>query len=240
MQKQRPFVLTIAGFDPSAGAGILADIKTFEQLGVYGLAICTGNTLQSETDFVYVKWRRQSRVEEEINFLLENYPVTAVKTGIVPSFDFLERVVDLIRSNSSEIKIVVDPVCKSTTGFEFTDAKLSANLLEKITLLTPNIPEARKLFGKRNPQPNSSVLVTGGHDADDPGTDRLYVNGSTMDLLPQKISPTPKHGSGCVLSAAITAFLALGEPLDLACAKAKRYAENFLNSNKSLLGYHAS
>ncbi|MBI2722751.1 MAG: hydroxymethylpyrimidine/phosphomethylpyrimidine kinase [Bacteroidetes bacterium] len=249
MQTERPYALTIAGFDPCSGAGLTADIKTFEQLKVYGLAVCTGLTLQTEDEFVSVSWRDVKEVKKEVDFLLKKYPVKAVKFGIVPSFTFLEELVNLINDLNSDIKIVIDPISKASTGFSFNknDLLLKNGFLEKITLLTPNIPELELMSRGENENlfineisSYSNLLVKGGHKSVNVGTDVLYQKNSTSEFPSDILNATPKHGSGCVLSAAITAHLAMGKNVKQSCSDSKKYIEKFLISNKSLLGFHAS
>src|SRR6187431_1237109 len=118
MSKNRPIVLTIAGFDPSGGAGVLADIKTFEQHKVYGFAINTANTIQTENEFHKIEWATIDFVLESITTLLGNYAVNAVKIGIVPSLDYLSKIVFCLKYHSSNIKIIWDPILKSSTEFD--------------------------------------------------------------------------------------------------------------------------
>lgn len=250
MQTERPYALTIAGFDPSSGAGLTADIKTFEQLKVYGLAICTGWTLQTENKFYSVDWRKLEHVEKELDVLLETYPIKAVKFGIVPSLDWLFHLTEKIKSHSSKISIVVDPVWKSSTGFEFADfgndKKLTA-IFKNISLLTPNRDELLRIADKKNPHEAAKdlsgfvdVLLKGGHSKDDKGTDWYYDGDSSHEIKPGITEVWSKHGSGCVLSAAITSYLARGKNSHDACRDAKHYIEKYLASNKSLIGFHAS
>lgn len=249
MQTERPYVLTIAGFDTSSGAGLTADIKTFEQLKVYGLAVCTGTTLQTEDNFVSVEWRKISDVKKEIAVLLKAYPVKAVKFGIVPSFGFLNQLVHFIKEINSGIKIIIDPVWKSSTGFVLNDNHLvlKPDFLKQVELITPNVHEFDLMRGDKNDErfideftQHSNLLLKGGHKLERTGTDTLYTKNFSTDLISFGENISPKHGSGCVLSAAITAYIALGKDLGEACAFAKLYTEKFLNSNNSLLGYHAS
>lgn len=249
MQTERPYALTIAGFDPCSGAGVTADIKTFEQLKVYGLAVCTGLTLQTEEDFVSVSWRDVKEVKKEVDLLLKKYPVKAVKFGIVPSFIFMEELVNLIHEHDAEIKIVIDPIWKASEGFSLNTSELIFNkaFMEKITLLTPNIPELGFLSNGKNENQfinevasYSNLLVKGGHKSVNVGTDVLYQKNNTWEFASNIKNAFPKHGSGCVLSAAITAHLSLGKSLKQSCSAAKKYIEKFLISNNSLLGFHAS
>ncbi len=248
MPATRPYVISIAGFDPSGGAGLLADIKTFEQHGVYGLAVNTANTIQTGHAFHAVNWASLDEVLSTIDALMDAYPVQYVKTGIVPSFGFLSAVVTHLKQKNTSIRIITDPVIRSSSGFSFHDQQANndiTNLLKHIYLLTPNVQEAESLSGSHDAKvaalalsAHCHVLLKGGHSTAEPGTDHLYTQGSCITLKPGRQDITAKHGSGCVLSAAITANLALGNDLPTACAKAKAYVEQFLSSHPSLLGYH--
>lgn len=247
MSKNRPIVLTIAGFDPSGGAGILADTKTFEQHKVYGFAINTANTIQTENEFHKIQWTPIDFILESITVLLGNYVIKAVKIGIVPSLDYLGQIVFCLKKHYPFIKIIWDPVLKSSTAFEFLDIKnqvLLYEILVGIDLITPNYNEMQKLFPDFNPHSNTSLsgvgalLLKGGHNTIEIGVDYLYASNEIHKYLPKNDNCFEKHGSGCVLSAAITANLALGQNLKTACANAKTYTENYLLSNPSKLGFH--
>lgn len=249
MSANRPFVLTIAGHDPSGGAGILSDIKTFEQHQVYGLAIATGNTIQTETQFLDMQWTNLDFVLDSIKTLLRTYDIKAVKIGIVPSLVYLKEIVKAIKRRSPKTKIVWDTVLKSSTEYEFTAIENQSELIEilqKIDLITPNYVEIRKLSELKNSAEEIAqslsiycpVLLKGGHNPTQKGVDYLYIDKESAKLVSSPIFSSEKHGSGCVLSSAITANLALGHDLLLSSLKAKTYIEKYLNSNTTLLGYH--
>jgi hydroxymethylpyrimidine/phosphomethylpyrimidine kinase len=248
MQDNRPIVMSIAGMDPSAGAGLLADIKTFEQHRVYGLGITTAQTLQTDTQFFSIRWEETDDILEAIEKMLLNYKVKAIKIGIVKNIDALDQIVSLINIIDSNIKIVVDPVIKSSTGFSFWDEIDQAvlfQLLTKIFLVTPNYHEVLQLIpstdAKKSAEELSSycnVLLKGGHNKEEAGVDYLYTQNGVEKMIAQTETIFPKHGSGCVLSAAITANIALGDDLAVSCKKAKKYIEQFLTSNETTLGNH--
>ncbi|KRB54405.1 hydroxymethylpyrimidine/phosphomethylpyrimidine kinase [Flavobacterium sp. Root186] len=248
MSENRPFVLTIAGLDPSGGAGILADIKTFEQHKVSGFAISTANTIQTENTFYEVQWTDLSFVIRSIETFFLNYKISAVKIGIVSSLHDLSRIVSTIKLLSPSTKIVWDPVLKSTTKFEFTVIKDYSDLhkiLSKIDLITPNYNEIEVLFPgfiSKNLRPQNEIsthiLLKGGHNKSAIGTDLLFFKNEIFDLLPTHKKCFEKHGSGCVLSAAIASNLALNHNITEACKNAKTYIENYLSSSSTLIGYH--
>lgn len=250
MSENRPFVLTIAGFDPSAGAGILADIKTFEQLKTYGIAIPTAYTIQTENQFVEMEWVTIEKVVFQIELFLKAYKIKAIKIGIVSSLSDLKFIIQKIRSIDSKVPIIWDTVLKSTSEFSFLEIENQQDLefiLQAIQLITPNQDEVLKLIPNaisveenlnylRN---HIAVLWKGGHKKETKGTDILLNKNSEIRIPPTLDNCSDKHGSGCVLSSAITAYLSLGENLEEACRKAKLYTEKILQSNLSKLAYHA-
>lgn len=249
MSENRPFVLTIAGFDPSAGAGILADIKTFEQLKTYGIAITTACTIQTEHKFIKLDWVALEKILLQIELFLEEYEVKAIKIGIVSSLFDLKSIIQKIRSIDAHVPIIWDTVLKSTTDFSFLEIENQDDLesiLKSIQLITPNHDEVLKLIPQGiSVEENlnylrsfTSVLWKGGHKYYHKGTDILFTNDEEIWIEPLLENCSEKHGSGCVLSSAITAYLCLGENLEKACIKAKIYTETLLESNTSKLGYH--
>lgn len=248
MSANRPFVLTIAGLDPSGGAGILADIKTFEQHKVTGFAIATANTIQTENKFHDIEWIDLAFVIKSIETLFASYKIETVKIGIVPSIEYLSEIVSAIKLQSPATQIIWDPVLKSTTKFEFMvieDYSHLHKILSKIDLITPNYNEIEilfpgfisKNFGLQNGI-SSAVLLKGGHNESAIGTDRLFLKNEVLDLLPTHQKCFEKHGSGCVLSSAIASNLALNQTISEACINAKIYIEKYLSSTPTLIGYH--
>ncbi|MFC3336825.1 bifunctional hydroxymethylpyrimidine kinase/phosphomethylpyrimidine kinase [Flavobacterium palustre] len=227
----------------------MADIKTFEQHQVYGFAINTANTIQTENEFVAIQWTELSFVLQSIETLFEAYEIKAVKIGIIPSLDYLKSIVFLIKILSPKTKIVWDTVLKSTTEFDFLNIQNQEDLisiLNQIDLITPNYNEILKLIPTEKKVEISiemlskycAVLLKGGHHPTEIGTDFLHMQNQFFRLSPNNTKVYPKHGSGCVLSAAITANLALKQNLLHACKNAKSYTENFLLSNPTQLGNH--
>lgn len=249
MSASRPFALTIAGFDPSGGAGVLADIKTLEQHRVYGLAVATANTLQTENVFHGIEWTEMGFVLNSIGTLFGSYKIKAVKIGIVPSLEYLRNIVIAIKRAAPTTKIIWDPVLKSTTDFEFTTIANRSDLIEilqQLDLITPNFEEILKLSAEDKTAEEIAksysnlcpVLLKGGHHPKLKGMDILFAHGASTKILPKTEKVYPKHGSGCVLSSAIAANFALGQDLVTSCREAKTYIENYLNTNTTLLGYH--
>jgi len=251
MQEFRQIVLSVAGFDPSAGAGVLADIKTFERFKVYGLGISTATTFQTDKIFEDCVWVKPEEVLRQLNLLFDRFDVAYVKIGIVPDIYFLSTVVSEIKSLSINTQIVWDPVYKSSTGFSFfapvSDEFILSEVLKNLTLITPNHSEAL-FFGKEENEQKSAkklsaycnVLLKDGHGEGEIATDILYLkNGEEITLSSERIKGAAKHGSGCVLSAGIISLLAQDYSIEAACRESKEYITRFLMSSNELLGYHA-
>ncbi|WP_298548488.1 hydroxymethylpyrimidine/phosphomethylpyrimidine kinase [uncultured Aquimarina sp.] len=257
--RNRPNVLTIAGFDPSSGAGLTADIKTFEALKCYGLAVCTANTIQNDTDFEECIWNDIEVIKSQISILFKKFNIDYVKIGIVQNWKILHEIIDFLLKKNSAIKIVLDPVLKSSSEFDFHSPNVSSRnpdlnsiknhfeeVLKKIYLLTPNYEEIQMFYTDktieetvRHISSKTNVFLKGGHRKEMLGKDELFTrDGKYFVLNPKNKNIAEKHGSGCVLSSAITSYLSLGFPLLKSCFRGKRYTEKVLSSNKTLLGYH--
>lgn len=247
MQTERPFVMSIAGYDPSGGAGLLADIKTFEQLKVQGLGVCTAMTIQTGSECLNLEWQPLETIVSSIDILMKSYPVKVLKIGVVKDAEFLNEIILTIKANHPEAKIIWDPVLKSTSEFSFFDLKTIPqlkNVIQQIDLLTPNYNEYKILLENHVFQvgdSSCSVLIKGGHRENQLGTDILFEKEKEISIKPNDTASAfhPKHGSGCVLSSAIAGYLAKGENVEQACRKGKSYIEKFLTSNPTLLGFHS-
>ena len=249
MSKNRPFVLSIAGFDPSGGAGVLADCKTFEQHNVYGFAIITANTIQTEDNFYKIEWTDLNFVLESVEKLFENYSIKAVKIGIIPSLQYLHEIVSTIKRLSPKTIIVWDTILKSSTNFDFLaieNQNVLTEVLQQLDIITPNYDEILKLTTETIAaeriaeilSQHCSVLLKGGHNPEAIGVDYLHIQDRFFRLEPTNALTYEKHGSGCVLSASIVANMALEHNTLTACRNAKIYIENYLSSNTTKLGYH--
>jgi hydroxymethylpyrimidine/phosphomethylpyrimidine kinase len=245
MQKTRTYVISIAGFDPSAGAGILADIKTFEQNDVYGFGVCSAITIQNDADFFELEWMDADKIINQLKPIITKFIIKSVKIGLIKDLDTLYEVILYLKKNNRDVQIVLDPVLKASAGFEFHKSWDTASLekvLPYITLLTPNYPELKQIESiLHNKQLDSvvNILLKGGHSPQHLGVDFLITKESTFEIKSEKNKLLAKHGSGCVLSSAITSNLAKGHSLLESCTRGKRYVESFLESNNSLLGYHS-
>ncbi|UKM65516.1 hydroxymethylpyrimidine/phosphomethylpyrimidine kinase [Flavobacteriaceae bacterium GSB9] len=249
MQNDKNYILSIAGFDPSSGAGITQDIKTFEAHSLYGLSVCTAITIQNDTDFKQCIWTSPEMILAQIETLFERFDISVVKIGIIQSWDTLLLVLDKLHQLNSNIKIVLDPIFKASAGFDFhsTDNQDTLDNVWKLChIITPNYDEIKNLYPYLSIEDTierlsalTHIYLKGGHRADKKGWDTLYYNRIVQVNMPPQIQNVfEKHGSGCVLSSALAANIALELPLEDACKYAKHYTEQFLNSNPSLLGYH--
>ncbi|WP_106790937.1 hydroxymethylpyrimidine/phosphomethylpyrimidine kinase [Aquimarina sp. Aq78] len=254
---KRPYILTIAGFDPSNGAGLTADIKTIEALKGYGLSVCTANTIQNDVEFKTCYWTDIDVIKSQVEILFDRFAIAYVKIGIVQSWKILNTIIDVLLEKNNAIKIVLDPVLKSSSDFDFHSSNGNSDdqdniekqfeaILGKIYLLTPNYDEIEKLYSSKTIEETiadisskTNLFLKGGHRKEAVGKDELFTtSGKNFMFNPKRQNVSEKHGSGCVLSSAITTYLALGFPLIKACYRGKRYTEKVLNSNGSLLGYH--
>jgi hydroxymethylpyrimidine/phosphomethylpyrimidine kinase len=242
-------ILSIAGFDPSSGAGLTSDIKTFETFGFFGLSVCTSITVQNDINFKASHWVDSEIIINQITTLFDRFNIDTVKIGIVESWDVLNSIVNQLLDLNSKIKIIVDPVLKSSSGFDFhskDNLYLLDKVLEKVYLITPNYDEIQGLYPDKtisetidHIKSRTNIYLKGGHRLDKKGWDELYYSKNLKCHIPPIASKIyNKHGSGCVLSSALTANLKAGLPLEKAAFSAKKYIEKFLNSNETLLGIH--
>lgn len=248
MRYERPIALSIAGFDPTGGAGILADANTFAQCGVLGMGILSANTVQTEDHFISVDWVEFARIKAQLEPIFDQYEIKTVKIGIIENQEVLKELCSLVKSEQPNCKIVWDPVIASSSGtilHNSINADVLKETLPMVSLVTPNVDEARILAN--NPDEIEAafslgefcpVLLKGGHSLVRLGLDLLIENRIPTEIVGGEEKVYPKHGSGCILSAAITANLALGKSLNESCRAGKKYIEERLMSNSNLLAYH--
>lgn len=250
MNYNRPIVLSIAGFDPSGGAGVLADVKTLEQLHCLGMAVITANTNQTENKFFDNNWVALELIKNQSATLLQQYKIDVVKIGIINNLKVLHELVLGLKEINAHLKIIWDTVLAASTGFSFLeniDKALLEKVLPELYLITPNFLEIKTIaniddanFAQQYLAQFTNVLLKGGHNENNKGTDVLLTKDNVKTIIAPNNNLTfyPKHGTGCILSAAIAAYLALGKPLTEACAQAKMYVATIANSNPNLLAYH--
>lgn len=237
-------ILTIAGFDPSGGAGILADIKAYQKLKCLGNAVITANTFQTEKEFRAVNWIDETIVFDQLDLLLNTYKFDGVKIGILPSVDFLSKLLDRVKAVQPKSIILWDPVLSASVGFDFNvNLHGLSNVFEKLDWITPNWGEVQKLSGCDDSVEGAKLLskkvnvyLKGGHNTKDLGKDFIVQNEGLRALNPKPGKYSEKHGSGCVFSSALLAHFVKGFPVQKASLKAKRYIEHYLKSSDELIG----
>ncbi|BDS06404.1 hydroxymethylpyrimidine/phosphomethylpyrimidine kinase [Oceaniferula spumae] len=228
--------LSIAGSDCSAGAGIQADLKTFHRLGVHGLTAVTSVVSETPLEVRQIETVAVSLLQSQVKILLETYPIGAIKTGMLPTRPIIIAVCELLKQVG--VPIITDPVMVASSGPSLIqdDASiaLASRLLPMTTLVTPNMPEASLLLGRKilaaeeletaareiSEKFQTSCLLKGGHL---PGTDDkldvLWHEGRAHHFShPDAGIGEGVHGTGCALSSAITAEIALGRPIETAVA----------------------
>jgi hydroxymethylpyrimidine/phosphomethylpyrimidine kinase len=239
-----PVALTIAGSDSSAGAGLQADLKTFSALGVYGLTAITCVVAETPGKVSRIEPLSAKIVREQIKVLAKNFPIAAIKTGLLYSAEIVSlvarEIVNLARKKQ-RIPLVIDPVTVATSG----DLLLRPNAIKRYeselfplaTLITPNLDEAAKFLGQKIKDRQSMekavrtlaqkyrvpILLKGGHLAGNAAIDLLFVNGKITEFGAPFIPGVATHGTGCTYSAAITAGLASGLSLEDAIGRAKKF-----------------
>ncbi|MBT8507397.1 hypothetical protein AZH53_02995 [Methanomicrobiaceae archaeon CYW5] len=244
---------TIAGSDSGGGAGIQADLKTFAALGVWGCSVLTAITAQNTMEVTASLPVPTGMIRSQMEAVFADFPVAACKTGMLATAECVAAVADTFPS--PEVQLVVDPVMVATSGTPLLDAAgeqaLVELLLPRAALVTPNIAEACLLTGrsaittKRTMEEAAeellatgagAVLLKGGHMKGKTVMDVLLADGE-FSVLKGKRYPYEVHGSGCCLSAAITARLAMGETVPEACAGAKTFIDSAIqNAVPSLSG----
>ena len=227
--------LTIAGSDSGGAAGIQADLKTFQQFGVFGTTVLVALTAQNTLGVRAVEAVSESMVRAQLTALAEDLPPAALKTGMLAEASLVRLVSRAIRENEWG-PVVVDPVMVATSGSRLltTEAEevLRENLLPLAALVTPNLDEAAILTGRVVHDPATmeragatllrfgaaAALIKGGHGSESEITDVLVTPAGVRHFTHPRIDTTSTHGTGCTLSAAITAGLALGRELEEAVA----------------------
>jgi len=237
---QRPVVLTIAGLDPSGGAGVLADIKTISALGCYGLAAVTSLTFQNTREILGAIDQSADVVRRQIAPLFDDFEIAAVKTGMLPTTEVVREVAAIIEAHP-EPCLVIDPVLRSTSGFDLAsdqaaDAIVSC-LFPLASVVTPNVAEARIITGfeinNRLDMERAAaailtlgpraVLITGGDEEDDLATDLLLDAQGTVFYRTERIKSRHTHGTGCTLASAVACLMARGRSLRESVPLAKAY-----------------
>jgi len=242
-KQEPPVALTIAGLDPSGGAGVIADVRTFSAFGCFPTAAITSLTFQNTTGVSGAAHQPAEVVRAQVLPIVEDFRVACVKTGMLPTREVIFEVARLLRETElRNVPAVVDPVLRSTSGYDLiaddARAAMCNELLPLARVVTPNIPEAERLTGLggiadeagmreaarliRRETGVRAVLIKGGHLAGD-ALDLLDDAGTIQLFRASRIETTATHGTGCTLAAAIAACLARGLRLPAAIETAKRF-----------------
>jgi hydroxymethylpyrimidine/phosphomethylpyrimidine kinase len=248
-----PAALTIAGSDSGGGAGIQADLKTFSALGVYGASAVTAVTAQNTLGVQAVEPLGAAIVHAQIESVLADIPVKAIKIGMLAVNDIVHGVRDGLRLRKGDVPIVLDPVMVAASGDpllrEDAIASIVSDLFPLAAIITPNLHEAARLTGERMAEDEAAmrrqgeallgagaaaVLVKGGHGEGEEAIDLLVTReGVTRFALP-RLATRNVHGTGCTLSSAIAANLAKGAPLVEAVHAAKAYVHQAISQSERL------
>jgi len=232
--------LTIAGSDSGGGAGIQADLKTFAALGVHGTCAITAITAQSTTEVRRVEAVKPEMVRAQIETVLDDFDVHAVKTGMLFDAAIIDTVTSMLRERG--MRAVVDPVMIASSGaflIEGSAVQAYNALFTQAIVLTPNLPEVQRLLGflpeaieemvdaarmllARGPE---AVLIKGGHRRGPPSDVLVERTGAVTRLESERIDTRSTHGTGCTYASAIAAFLAKSEPLKTSVERAHSYLQ---------------
>ena len=245
----KPVALTIAGSDPSGGAGLQADLKTFHQFGVYGMSVVTLLTVQNTQEVSSVDPLEPAYVEKQLRAVVSDIPPQAAKTGALGTAEIIETVARW--ADRLSCPLVVDPVMISKHGASLMAEQacrvLAQKLLPKAFLVTPNLPEASELSGHVVDNPDAmraaarsiaelgpkAVLIKGGH-LDGDALDVLYYEGRFEEFRAARIDSNHTHGTGCTYSAAIVAKLAQGATLLEAVHSGKQFITRAIETSPGL------
>jgi hydroxymethylpyrimidine/phosphomethylpyrimidine kinase len=249
-------VMSIAGFDPSGGAGALADIKTFAAMGCFGTAALTSLTFQNTVGVYGASHQTPEVLRAQIEPIINDFEIAAVKVGMTPTRELIEVIAEIIERNRLP-NVVVDTVIRSTSGYDLIDDEAVESLIDRLApladVITPNMAEAERLTGfevkdvegmkkaarriyEMSAAPKSwgnarrAALVKGGHLEDDQATDILFDGREFHIFQAPKIVTRDTHGTGCALSSAIAALLARGCDIPEAVARAKQYLSEMLRA----------
>jgi hydroxymethylpyrimidine/phosphomethylpyrimidine kinase len=244
--------LTIAGSDSSGGAGIQADLKTFQALGVFGMSAVTAVTVQNTQKVYAIQEMRPEIVKDQIACLFDDIPVHAVKIGMVSSVSLIEAIADALNRVKSLPPVILDPVMISKSGYALLQPDAQTALIRRLfplaRVVTPNLPEAEALLGKKIADIDAMksaareisalgakmVVVKGGHLGRGRATDVLFDGKAFRLLESRRIDTVNTHGTGCTFSSAIAAYMARGDSFFDAVTQAKAYTTGAIANALSL------
>ncbi|WP_107923385.1 bifunctional hydroxymethylpyrimidine kinase/phosphomethylpyrimidine kinase [Lysinibacillus parviboronicapiens] len=249
-------VTTIAGSDSGGGAGIQADLKTFQELKVFGTSVITALTAQNTLGVYDVLSIDPNFIEKQFYALLEDFSISAIKTGMLFSADVIQTIANIMAD--LDIPLIIDPVMIAKGGESLLQQQaieaLRCYLLPLATVITPNIPEAEVLTGKKIDTPASikqaahtllqlgarCVVIKGGHLSDKKfATDYVFFkDGRSFSMQTARIATNNTHGTGCTFSAALTAFIGSNLPIDQAILEAKKFIQLAITHDLSIGNGH--
>jgi hydroxymethylpyrimidine/phosphomethylpyrimidine kinase len=258
---QPPVALSIAGSDSSAGAGIQADLKTFTALGVYGLTAVTCVVAEVPGKVSRIEPVGAEIVRQQIKVLTKNFPIAAIKTGLLCSAEIVSAVAkalrQIARTVAAQIPLVIDPIIVATSGDPLLEpAAIEAyakELFPLASLIAPNLDEAEQLLGtkirdqqsmhragkKLEKKFGTAILLKGGHLPGDQAVDLLFANGKVVEFSAPFVRGVATHGTGCTYSAAITAGLAKGLSLEEAITQGKKFVTDSIRNHFQWGNLHA-
>lgn len=236
--------LTIAGLDPSGGAGIVADARTFTAFGCFPLTAATSLTFQNTRGVSGAVNQSAETVRAQITPLIEDFEISAVKTGMLPTAEIVEIVAELVKKNKLE-NLVIDTVLRSTSGFSLIEEHAVQAMIKHLfplaRVITPNIPEAERLSGIKilieedvrqaakiiQKMGAKAVVIKGGHFPPHNNSltvkDFLFVGETEKIFSAKRVASDATHGTGCTFASAIAACLALGKSLEESVDMAKKF-----------------
>ena len=251
---KRPIALTIAGFDPSSGAGVTADLKVFAAHRIYGMACITALTVQSTQGVRWVEPITAATVQETLRCLADDVSFAVTKIGMLGAAEVVREVAAFLASSRQERRrVVLDPVLRSSSGRALLDAaglqELISSLLAQVGWITPNLEELTMLTGMDCSHPSNvaqaaaglqqqaavlgnpelNVVVTGGH-LEKPDDFLRTAAGEELWIPGERVDTTSTHGTGCAYSSALASRLALGDAPAQAGTAAKAYVEAALRA----------
>ena len=247
----QPIVLSFSGSDPSGGAGLEADLKTFQRHGVYGMSVPTLLTVQNTTGVRRVKTLEPDFFEEQVEFLLQDLFPAVIKIGAIGDRRMLQALIRILSQQRMDgVKVVVDTVLGSTSGASLFDMRGLADFIDRLLprayIITPNVMEFDLLCGKPTTESNAAahllafgrdkpyaILLKGGHFPGDP-IDFLYHRQHVKNFPAARIDTPHTHGTGCTLASAIAANLALGCDVTEAVTRARAYVRAAIATNPGL------
>lgn len=255
-----PVCLSIAGLDPSGGAGIIADLKTFSAFRCYGAAAVTSVTFQNTRGVFGAEALSAESVRGQIAPILDDFAVDAFKTGMLPNKDVIDAVAEIIGERGLR-NAVIDPVVRATSGFDLIDDAALGALIDRLfpiaAIVTPNIPEAERIVGFKVNDDESmiraaenilglgpkTVLIKGGHFPKEErglriARDLIFSATGPVFIEAEFSESRATHGTGCTLAAAIVASLARGEGIEAAVRIGKSYVTKAIGTSPMIGGGH--